>query len=99
VGHNEQLCGLLLVIFRTIFKNLPIIFFSSNGMNFSFTSNLLKSKKKQSLFFAQGDYLLKIISQIRSQSKWGTMDKYVGSSLLLFVHFFLKFTNQSFFFV
>jgi len=37
--------------------------------------------KKQLLFFAQGGCLENKISQIRSQSKWGTMNKYVGSCL------------------
>jgi len=40
------------------------------------------------LFFAQGGCLENKISQTRSQSKWGTMNKYVGSCSLLFVQFF-----------
>jgi len=46
------------------------------------------------LLFAQGGRLENKISQIRYQSKQGTMKKYVGSCLLFFVYF-LKFIDQS----
>jgi len=43
---------------------------------------------KHHSFFSQCGCLENKISQIRSRSKWGTMNKYVGSYILLFVHFF-----------
>jgi len=44
--------------------------------------------QKQPLFFGQVGWIDKKISQMRSQSKLSTMNKYVGSRLLLFVQFF-----------
>jgi len=55
---------------------------------FLLTTNLLTSHKNNPYFLHKVADLKKIMSQIRSQSKWGTMNKYVRSCLLLFVQFF-----------
>ena len=44
--------------------------------------------KKLLEFFAQGGCLENKISQIRSESKWDTMNKQVENCVLLFVQFF-----------
>jgi len=62
-------------------------------------TNLVTSTKNNPYFISQAGRLENKICQIRSQSKWGTMNKYVGSCFLLFVPFFFKFTDQSFFII
>jgi len=43
--------------------------------------------QKTPLCFSQGGWFEKKKSQIKFQSKWDIMNKYVGSCLLLFVQF------------
>jgi len=50
--------------------------------------NLVTSNKNNPYYFAQGGILENKISQIRSQSTWGKLKKYVGNFLLIFVQFF-----------
>ena len=48
----------------------------------------LVTNNKNKLYFLLKVGLENKLSQIRFQSKWGTMNKYVGSCLLLFCKFF-----------
>jgi len=51
VGHNEQICGELLVPFHTIFKNFLInVFLSSNGCA-SYASRIWLQVTKTTLTF------------------------------------------------
>ena len=66
-------CVLLFVQFFKIY--LSIFFFSSNGMYFLCTTNFNISYTNQPLCLKQDGRLEKKIGQIRSQSKWVTMNK------------------------
>jgi len=67
------------------FKITDLSFFVIQWMYHLCITNLIKSNKNNPYFFAQGGCLENKISEIRSESKWGTMNKYVGNYLLLFV--------------
>jgi len=88
VGHDEQICGELMVTFRTI-KSTDQSFFVIQCMYMYLLciTNLVTSNKKTLICFSMW-LPRKKISQIRSQSKWDTMNKYMVSCFFLFVQFF-----------